>query len=80
MNNEFFKKETHLRRVVREMNKLELMDYFFHPKNVTLVGVSRKLMGVSSMLLMSLLQKNFQGDIHLINKNITDGKKIMGHW
>ncbi|NHI94670.1 MAG: hypothetical protein EAX96_19420 [Candidatus Lokiarchaeota archaeon] len=60
------------------MNKLELMDYFFHPKNLTLVGVSRKLIGVSSMLLMSLIRKKFKGDIHLINKNIKDGHKIMG--
>ena len=60
------------------MNKLELIDYFFRPKNVTLIGVSRNLMGASGLILSNIIGGGYEGPLHLINKNIPDGKKILG--
>ncbi|MHA1784873.1 MAG: CoA-binding protein [Candidatus Helarchaeota archaeon] len=60
------------------MNKLELIDYFFHPKNVTLIGVSRNLLSASGMILSNIIRSNYEGPLHLINPNIEEGRKILG--
>ena len=59
------------------MNKLELIDYFFHPKNITLIGVSRNLMGASGMILSNILKGGYEGPLHLVNKNVPEGTKIL---
>ncbi len=61
-----------------EMNKLELIDHFFHPKNITLIGVSRNLMGPSGMILGNMLRSNYKGPLYLINPKVEEGKKILG--
>ncbi|MFX0136204.1 MAG: CoA-binding protein [Candidatus Hodarchaeota archaeon] len=60
------------------MDKLQLMDSFFHPKNVTLIGVSRNLIGPSGMILTNMIKGGYKDPLYLINKNIEPGKKILG--
>ncbi|NVM55881.1 MAG: CoA-binding protein [Candidatus Helarchaeota archaeon] len=60
------------------MKKLELIDYFFHPKNVALIGMSRNLMGPSGMILSNILKGEYKGPLYLVNKSIEAGKKILG--
>ena len=58
-------------------DKLELMDYFFHPRDVTLVGVSRNVMGPSGMILSNILGGGYEGPLNLINPNVKDGTNIL---
>ncbi|MHA1386562.1 MAG: CoA-binding protein [Candidatus Helarchaeota archaeon] len=59
------------------MDRLELIDSFFHPKSVTLIGVSRNLIGPSGMILSNILRGGYKGPLNLINKNIQPGRKIL---
>lgn len=59
------------------MDKLELLNHFFHPENITLIGVSRNLVGPSGMILTNILRGKYRGPLHLINKNVEDGMKIL---
>lgn len=61
------------------VDKLQLMDSFFYPKSVTLIGVSRNLIGPSGMILSNILKGEYNGPLNLINKNIEPDKKILGH-
>ncbi|NHI93084.1 MAG: hypothetical protein EAX96_11325 [Candidatus Lokiarchaeota archaeon] len=60
------------------MNKFELMDYFFHPKNLTIVGVSRNLMSPSGMILSNIVAGDYKGPLNLINPNVREETKILG--
>jgi len=61
------------------LNKLELIDYFFHPKNITLIGVSRNLMSASGMILSNIKKSEYKGPLYLLNKNIETGEKILDY-
>ncbi|MBD3230705.1 MAG: hypothetical protein GF329_21180 [Candidatus Lokiarchaeota archaeon] len=60
------------------MNKLKLIDTFFYPKNITLIGVSRNLMSASGMILSNIIEGGYKGELNLINKNAEKDKKILG--
>ena len=59
-------------------NRFELIDTFFHPKNVTLIGVSRKTISASGMILTNIIRGKYEGPLNLINKNTKPGTKILG--
>ena len=61
------------------MDKLKLMDSFFHPKNITLIGTSRNLMSASGMILSNIISGEYTGPLNLINKKVDKGEKILGH-
>ena len=61
-----------------DKQKLKLMDSFFYPKHVTLIGVSRNLIGPSGMILTNMIKGGYKDPLYLVNKNIEPGKKILG--
>jgi acyl-CoA synthetase (NDP forming) len=64
---------------ITNLNKLELIDHFFHPKNITLIGVSRNLMSASGMILSNIRKGEYKGPLYLVNKNIETGGKILDY-
>jgi len=53
------------------------MDYFFHPRDVTIIGVSRNVMGPSGMILSNIIGGGYEGPLNLINPNVNEGTKIL---
>ena len=62
---------------MRREDKIQLIDYFFHPRDVTLIGVSRNLMGPSGMILSNIIRAGYEGPLNLINPNVKDGTTIL---
>ncbi|MHA1428216.1 MAG: CoA-binding protein [Candidatus Helarchaeota archaeon] len=56
----------------------DLIDTYFNPKSVALIGASRKPFGAASSILTSILHKKFSGDIYLINTRAA-GEKLHGY-
>ncbi len=59
------------------MSNFTLIDTFFNPNSIALIGASRKP-GAASMIISSILHKKYQGDIYLINNSTAEGEEIYG--
>lgn len=60
------------------MVDVNLIDKFFNPKSIALIGASRKPFGASNMILSGILQKKYSGDIFLVNKSSKEGESVSG--
>ena len=60
------------------MQSFNIIDKFFNPKSIALIGASRKPFGPANAIYTALLHKKFTGNIYLINKNAKAGEKISG--
>jgi acyl-CoA synthetase (NDP forming) len=60
------------------MSEFQLIDKFFHPESVALIGASRKPYGAASSILTSILHKKYTGQIYLINRSAAAGEKLHG--
>lgn len=60
------------------MSSNQIIDKFFNPKSIALIGASRKPFGAAHMILSGILHKNYSGEICLINNKATPGEEIQG--
>jgi len=58
------------------MGNFALIDKFFNPKSIALIGASRKQFGAASAIVSGILHKKFPGDIYLINSSASDGETL----
>lgn len=58
------------------MSNFNLIDRFFNPKSIALIGASRKPWGAANTILSGILHKKYSGDIYLINNSAQMGETI----
>ncbi|MFX1293421.1 MAG: CoA-binding protein [Promethearchaeota archaeon] len=60
------------------MSNYTLIDKFFNPKSIALIGASRKPFGAANTILTGILHNKYIGEIYLINKNAGENEKLYG--
>ena len=55
---------------------VELIDKFFNPRSIAIIGASRKPFGAANMILSGILHKKYAGDIYLINNSAKTGETV----
>ncbi|MHA1263668.1 MAG: acetate--CoA ligase family protein [Candidatus Helarchaeota archaeon] len=60
------------------MSAIEIIDRFFNPRSIALIGASRKPFGAANMIITGLLHKRYPGEIYLINNKAKVGEKLYG--
>ncbi len=60
------------------MANFTLIEKFFDPKSIALIGASRKQFGAANTILTSILHKKYTGEIYLINNSAREGERVHG--
>jgi len=58
------------------MGHYDLIDKFFNPKSIALIGASRKPFGAAHTIMTAILHKRYPGEIYLVNASAQEGEKL----
>ncbi len=58
------------------MGLSDLIDKFFNPKSIALIGASRKPFGAAHTIMTAILHKRYPGETYLVNSSAQEGEKL----
>jgi acyl-CoA synthetase (NDP forming) len=58
------------------MMQFDLMDKFFNPKSIALIGASRKPFGAANTIMTAILHKKYPGNVFLVNASAKEGETL----